>query len=169
MACSVPQVPLDALEWCRVAMPGTYRSIDEFSKWLGRSLKRYGTSLDSVARVVKNHMRRAAFELMSGPHSLEDLRRAGHPYARRHAGNRALRARFPLLPINVQSGILRGSLQVELRRLPRARQITVSISAPYDKYLLFGTSKMVSRPLRMAMLARAHAVAAEVNKVNPLE
>jgi hypothetical protein len=66
----------------------------------------------------------------------------------------------PLLPVNVQSGRLRGSLRAQLIKQGRGlREVELSVSTRYSDYVVLGTVKMVARPLRREMEKRARAVA----------
>jgi len=142
----------------------TYRNVAEFTHDLLQDAQRHARDVQSFAEVGGKNLYDAAYELMSGGTSLKTLRRMGHPYARRHAlGNpnkrRPRLGSMPPLPINVQSGRLRGSLRYSIVRKPGRWEVEVWVSAPpYDKFVMDGTSKMVARPLRQAMYNRALAL-----------
>lgn len=89
---------------------------------------------------------RIADRLSSGPYSLADLRRMGHPYARR-------RPRPPLPPgvINVQSGLFRRSWHVEAHLRGARMEVSIENRAPYARYLLEGTRRMIPRPYEEAL------------------
>ena len=85
--------------------------------------------------------------------STAGLRRAGHPFAKRHGSPQAA-----LLPINRQSGVFEASWQ----------KSTVSVSggevrgevvntAPYAGFLATGTKVAFARPLPEAVIAATEA------------
>ena len=81
--------------------------------------------------------------LSSGPHSTADLRRMGHPYARRHGK--------PLLNpaiINAQTGTFRASWDGESPR-PDGDGLTAAIfnTDPKAELLQSGTRTMFARPI----------------------
>lgn len=117
-----------------------------------------------------------ATKLVSGSTSTQELRNAGHPFARRklskrgyartkEPGNRTSRMSeklrmgaaqaFPLLPINRQSGRLRNSLRMigQASGIPHGQTLGLGFTAPHSKYVLGskGTRKMVSRGYTQAM------------------
>ena len=102
--------------------------------------------------------REAAEKLTSGTVNSADLRRAGHPFAKRRAAARfgargvggasAMRS-FPLTPINAQTGRLRRSWRIFRR--PGAEKGSIAFllqnMSPQSKYVLApgGTSRMIDR------------------------
>ena len=87
-----------------------------------------------------------AKELVSGKVSKSTLRRLGHPFGKTAGGRK--RGKLPLLPINVQTGRLKRSL--ERRKISSHssdRVYDIGFDAPYAKYVLAigGTKRMVSR------------------------
>ena len=89
-------------------------------------------------------------ELTSGTTSTAQLRRLGHPFARRllsgQFGGRS-RGFLKPLPINEQSGRLKAGLFLIHSRRNGNQTFDLGSSAPYSKYILspLGTSKMVGR------------------------
>lgn len=98
--------------------------------------KAAASAVDSVADDLLDF---AVKERSSGPYSLEELRKMGHPYAARHA--------VPLLPpeiINEQSGVFQSSWVKEAQ----GDQASVFNTDPKgEMWLEPGTSKMVPRPV----------------------
>jgi hypothetical protein len=77
-------------------------------------------------------------------HSLRELRRMGHPYARRRPRN----PHSPGYLIHLQSGELRKSLYFGFAKEREEIQGWVGLDesrAPYARFLLLGTSKMIPR------------------------
>lgn len=106
-------------------------------------------------------MRQEHFALVSGGVSDTTLRALDHPFARRHfAGldaavkktrrkNLMGAANIRLLPINVQTGVLRKSLFMRrgAEDPPVVQTFEVGFSAPHAKYVLArkGTRRMIAR------------------------
>ncbi|MFN3467385.1 MAG: hypothetical protein ACK4WF_06750, partial [Candidatus Brocadiales bacterium] len=76
-------------------------------------------------------------------HSLEELRKMGHPY--RHGGTPP---HTPEWLVHRQSGELVGNIEVWERKTPKGVSFDIGIDAqkvPYIQHVLFGTEKMISR------------------------
>lgn len=93
--------------------------------------------------------------LSSGPFTLSQLRKMGHPYARRNAGT------FSFAPavINVQSGRFRQDWQADVPRVSDPGDVVrgrISNQNPVADYLQYGTRFMVARPIGPAVAGALH-------------
>ena len=109
-------------------------------------------------------------------YSLKELRRRGHPYARRHYSFGAISSadleRYALSLkyrrgftgvrldiINRQSGELEDSLKKEIHFSPtgisRARVYIDTAKVPYAPFVFWGTSKMIPRPIHLLVKAES--------------
>lgn len=90
-------------------------------------------------------MQAEARGLTSGTTSTATLIRMGHPLGRRLGGRK--RGSLPTLPINAQTGKLRGSWRRYKVDLSGKTYYDVIPTVPYAKYVLAvgGTTKMVAR------------------------
>ncbi|QGH73024.1 MAG: hypothetical protein [Siphoviridae sp. ctCJE6] len=87
-------------------------------------------------------------------HTLADLRRLGHPYAARH-GDKGLPLHDPYWQVHKQSGRLLSSKRsgtvkasVSSGKLEALAFVGLSESvAPHALFVVFGTSKMIPRPV----------------------
>jgi hypothetical protein len=125
-----------------------YRKQKKFFDMFPRSMR-------EMHKVIVAEGRNDALELTSGNVKTRELIKMGHPFARRivifqngkkFAGRQ--RGTLPVLPINVQTGVLRRSLSIKtLWRNIRGESYGMFFGAPYAKYILAksGTSKMVAR------------------------
>lgn len=121
-------------------------------------------------------------EILSGPITTKELRRMGHPFARKRMSRRGFERTamkggqrlsvkmrhgvvptvgiaIPRLPINKQSGRLRSGVRLNpVSTHPLSYEIGVG-QVPYAKYILSpkGTKKMVPRGVKAAQLKRAKA------------
>lgn len=91
--------------------------------------------------------------LSSGPFTLAQLRKMGHPYARRAPG-----ALDPAV-INVQSGRFRQDWQADVPRMGDPGDVVrgrISNQSPVADYLQYGTRYMVARPVGLAVASALH-------------
>lgn len=126
-----------------VVISATYRSRGNYARNLSRSIRMETDQLLGV-------MHGAAIDLTSGTISTRELRRRGHPFARR--GSTSIRTATPLLPINFQTGRLQRSLRTFRRPFGWQLQFT----APEAKFVLApgGTKLMVPRKFWTEMRRR---------------
>lgn len=120
-------------------MARTTRSPGDLPAGLAQLRRRTGQSLKNEYRGMERALRDYALRQVSGRISQYELKRLGHPYARRRG-----RPTLSPLPINVQSGRLRRSFRTFRRReLVTQMQFT----ARHAKYVLSetGTRRMVPR------------------------
>ena len=114
-------------------------------------------------RVAVGAMKDEALKLSGTRYaSLAELRRRGHPYARRRwKGNKHFSG-VPALPapsyiINRQSGQFHESWRTYVRTWRAHISGTLYNIAPWSKYLTEkGTSKMIGRPIMIMVIRRAH-------------
>jgi len=108
----------------------------------------------AVAEVGTAAMKTAR-ELSSGPLSLKELRRMGHPYARRRPFGPGITS--PWL-INAQSGTFRASWRLVMRTNAKSVSVSVKNVDPKAKKWLTGagTRKMVGRPILGEIAKRIH-------------
>ena len=111
------------------------------------TLRRRLLDLEKAVRAAEKESAQEALaiarRLSSGPLSAGDLRRLQHPYS-------TARSRSPQDPaiINVRSGRFRDAWRVTNPRRTAGGLVTRLINtAPYARYLLFGTRRMIARPI----------------------
>ena len=107
----------------------------------------------AVDRAVKGALEDAR-AMSSGPFSLAQLRRLGHPYAVRNAGL------FSFAPavVNLQSGEFRRAWQADAPKVSDSgTRVTARLSnqSGVADYLQYGTQFMVPRPIKQAVEAKA--------------
>lgn len=106
----------------------------------------YPKTVQQMFRVIVAEARNDALQLTSGSVGKGELRKLGHPFGRRASGR--LRGKLPILPINVQSGNLRRSLNMKLLwRNIRGESYGLYFSTGYAKYIISkgGTKFMIAR------------------------
>jgi len=87
-------------------------------------------------------------------HSLKDLKDLNHPYASKH-GNQGIRIHDPYWKVHKQSGELLSSKESGIEKATiAARQLTATAFVKLDPakashalHVIFGTSKMIPRPV----------------------
>jgi hypothetical protein len=104
---------------------------------------------------IGRDMQAEAVRLSSGPYSLKQLRRMGHPYSRRRPNPGAIGGDFAR--INVQTGVFRKSWSMRVSRAFGSTYITMWNRAPHKIFLppragLQGRSKMVVRAVYAAIV-----------------
>jgi hypothetical protein len=105
-------------------------------------------------------MRTTARKLSSGPYTLKELAKMGHPYAVRHGGKRkAKAANAPYLApqiVNAQSGAFRRDWISTLGSFGDDGNLksTLENDNPVAGYLDAGTKVMVRRPIKEEIMKR---------------
>lgn len=138
-----------------MALKSVVKGVDLVAK----NIIRYG---DGFIRTVNKTMKEVDFVLDKKleqnisltDHSLGDLRRLGHPYAARH-GSQGLNIHSPGYQVHKQSGKLlsskvHGTKNAEITggKLEASAFAGLDESrAPHALYVVFGTSKMIPRPV----------------------
>ena len=116
---------------------------------------KFPKTVREMFRTIVAEGRNDAVQLTSGTVSSSTLRKMGHPFGRSSSGK--LRGGIPTLPINVQSGKLRKSVNMKLLwRNVRGESYGLYFSVGYAKYILSkgGTKFMVARGFQGEMEKR---------------
>lgn len=119
---------------------------DRFDRALGGARELLGRPARAVEEAVGAEGARIARRLSSGPYTSAMLRAMGHPYSRR--------APHPPAPpsiINVQSGLFARSWRIAARVRGLTLNVEIENTAPYARYLLRGTTRMIERPYERAL------------------
>ena len=126
------------LEGTEVVIQRIGRTKEEFEKSLNRVLT---SSVDLLSKGVKKNIGLTC-------HSLERLAEMGHPYAVRNPFNP--HPGGPVYLVHKQSGNLISSMRSGVTHLPGSGVYTGYVGvdeteAPYARYVIMGTRKMVAR------------------------
>ena len=125
-----------------------YRSQKKFFDTFPRTVR-------EMHRVIVAEARNDAVQLTSGGIKSKTLRAMGHPFGRTSGGK--FKGGVDTLPINVQSGRLRSSVNMKLLwRNVRGESYGLYFSTGYAKYILSkgGTKFMVARGFQGEMKKR---------------
>lgn len=115
-----------------------------------------------AAKLFGAEMQRIAEDMSSGRISTAELRRLGHPYARRLPVNSAP---LPDFLINSQTGLFRASWKMRVTKTRDGWTVTLYNDSPYAKFMI-GTSKMRERAiLQRVLLKMQPRVSAEVKQI----
>lgn len=133
-------------------------TIEQLTVHLDRITDRLTDAIVRAERETINDAWAEAARLSLGPLSTAWLAKAGHPYAKR--APRRVGAEYPQM-INMQTERFASSWRVEAPRAERSGSDVVIRSAvtnntPYARYLDRGTSLMIRRPFRAAILRKVN-------------
>lgn len=117
----------------------------------GRFLKTVNSTMKTVSVIMDNQITK---NMSLEDHSLRQLKSLGHPYAKKH-GERGLRIHDPYWKVHKRSGRLidskeRGTTDANINFNVLKAGAFVKLDdkkAEHAKYIIFGTSKMIPRPL----------------------
>ena len=117
----------------------------------GRFLATVDKTMDKVRQMMDEKI---TINISPNDHSLEDLARLGHPYARRH-GPLGKPIHDPYYQVHEQSGAMRRSKKSGIVKASMVSGKLNAIAyagldetiAPHALNVVFGTSKMIPRPV----------------------
>lgn len=125
-----------------VAVRGLERAISNMAQMSEQQVLRLRRAIEQAGETLHVAVREQAGLT---DHSLAELRRMGHPYAKRLAVDSGPHADDL---VHKQSGNLYRSIEKETRLWSGGFRVAVGVKAsavPYIRYLLYGTSKMRPR------------------------
>lgn len=140
----------------------TYTDAKQWADAFAQRLDKKARSAQEAHRMLAYATKDDLYRLLSGGISSDELEAAGHPFGRNLAGGMrgllahrkgkagVLRRKYPIYPVNVQTGLLRSSLTLSQMKVPGSIQsFDLYSTAPYAKYILnpLGTTFMVGRDI----------------------
>lgn len=136
----------------------------------GGFLKVVNSTMKEVSVIMDNQ---ATKNMSIEDHSLKELKALGHPYAKRH-GEKGLQIHDPYWQVHKRSGELmnskeRGTTKASINFGALKASAFVKLDenkAEHAKYIIFGTSKMIPRPVLIGSLNQIKAKAFGVIKKN---
>ena len=128
---------------------GTQGVLDGIVKFGGGFLKTVDKTFEIVGNTVEHRVR---FNTKLADHSLKDLRRLDHPYARRH-GPDGIRIHEPNWQVHRQTGQLQDSIFTRQDKAAAAgRRVAAAVHvgfseerAPHAAFVVYGTTRMIPR------------------------
>lgn len=152
-----------------MAIVGQQTVLENIVAYGGGALK----NLDRVMDIVRFRLDAKIRENITlRDHSLEDLAKMGHPYAKRH-GPKGMGIHDPYYQVHEQSGQLRSALQSGIvpAKIEGGRVEAIAYAgldeyiAPHAAHVIWGTSKMIPRPVlegsRQEVLPECQAIIAD--------
>ena len=134
----------------------------------GGFLKTVNATMEKVSKIMDNQV---AKNMSLQDHSPQALAALGHPYARRH-GEKGMPIHDPYWQVHKQSGKLlrsknKGTTKASINfgALKASAFVELDDSkAEHAKYVIFGTSRMIPRPLLIGSLNQVKGKAFNVIK-----
>lgn len=121
-------------------------------KFGGGFLNHVNTQMKTVAFILDREVTK---NISNTDHTLQDLAKLDHPYARRHGLTKARQLHDPYWTVHKQSGTLLSSkfsgnrpASINSGNLKASAYVGLnSTTAPYANSVVYGTSKMIPRPV----------------------
>lgn len=153
-----------------MSVRGTDLVADNIIRYGAGFLKTVNSTMKTVAVIIDNQVHK---NMSLEDHSLKELKAMGHPYAKRH-GEKGIQIHNPYWQVHKRSGELIASKErgtndanIKFGSLKASAYVRLDDNkAEHAKYIIFGTSKMIPRPLLIGSLNQVKNRAFDVIKEN---